>query len=61
MADLRAAGVDDQAITDVIYVCFLFNVIDRVADALGFDIPPSYNKGFLHTAHATPDEESGVH
>ena len=33
---LRLAGVSDQAIENAIYVCALFNVIDRVADALGF-------------------------
>lgn len=36
---LRVAGVSDQAITDAIYVCTLFNLIDRVADALGFKVP----------------------
>ena len=39
VAPLRAAGLSDQAIEDAIYVCAYFNVIDRVADALGFDIP----------------------
>ena len=28
---------EDGAI-DVLYVCFAFNLIDRVADALGFDL-----------------------
>jgi alkylhydroperoxidase family enzyme len=36
---LRAAGVGKEAIIDAIYVCFLFNLIDRVADALDFQIP----------------------
>ena len=39
LAPLRAAGVREQAIADAIYVCALFNVIDRVADALGFEVP----------------------
>jgi len=39
---LRAAGVSDRAILDAIYVCFLFNLMDRVADALGFDVPASF-------------------
>jgi hypothetical protein len=30
------AGVSADAVTDVIYVCFAFNLIDRVSDALGF-------------------------
>jgi alkylhydroperoxidase family enzyme len=39
--DLRAtlqAGVSEDAVIDVLYVCFAFNLIDRVADALGFDL-----------------------
>lgn len=39
--DLRAvldAGVSEDAITDAVYVCFAFNLIDRVSDALGFDL-----------------------
>ena len=44
-AAVRAAGVSDQALTDAIYVCALFNLIDRVADALGFDVPTSFAAG----------------
>ena len=39
--DLRAtleAGVSEDAVIDAMYVCFAFNLIDRVADALGFDL-----------------------
>ena len=39
--DLRAtleAGVSEDDAIDAIYVCFAFNLIDRVADALGFDL-----------------------
>jgi alkylhydroperoxidase family enzyme len=39
--DLRAtleAGVSEDAVLDAMYVCFAFNLIDRVADALGFDL-----------------------
>ena len=39
VAPLRAAGLSDQAIEDAIQVCVLFNLIDRVADALNFDVP----------------------
>jgi len=39
VAPLRAAGVSDQAIEDAIQVCVLFNLIDRVADALDFEVP----------------------
>jgi alkylhydroperoxidase family enzyme len=39
--DVRAtleAGVSEAGVLDAIYVCFAFNLIDRVADALGFDL-----------------------
>lgn len=36
---LRGAGLSDEAIRDAIYVCATFNVIDRLADAFGFDVP----------------------
>jgi len=34
---LRAAGLTDEEIEDAIHVCALFNVINRVGDALGFE------------------------
>jgi hypothetical protein len=39
--DVRAvlsAGVSEDAVRDAVYVCFAFNLIDRVSDALGFDL-----------------------
>jgi hypothetical protein len=39
--DLRTilnAGVSEDAVKDVVYVCCVFNLIDRVSDALGFDL-----------------------
>ncbi|HXF96069.1 MAG TPA: hypothetical protein VNI61_08185 [Gemmatimonadales bacterium] len=36
---LRRAGLSDEAIEDAIHVCALFNIYDRMADTLGFDIP----------------------
>jgi hypothetical protein len=36
----RTAGVSAPALADAIYVCFIFNVIDRLADATGFALPP---------------------
>ncbi len=38
---LRAAGLSQAAIREAMYVCYLFNVYDRVADALGFRLHPS--------------------
>jgi alkylhydroperoxidase family enzyme len=39
MRCLKAAGVSDRAIREATYVCFLFNVLDRLADALDFTLP----------------------
>ena len=35
---IRAEGVSDQAISDAMHVCFGFNLIDRLADALGWHV-----------------------
>ena len=37
VAPLRAAALEDEEIADAIHVCALFNVINRVADSLGFE------------------------
>ena len=39
LAPLRAAGVSDAGIEDAIQVCVLFNIYDRLADSLGFELP----------------------
>ena len=36
---VRAAGVSDRALRDAIMVCALFNMIVRLADSLGWDVP----------------------
>ena len=36
MEPLRAAGLADDEIEDAIQVCSIFNIINRMADALGF-------------------------
>ncbi len=36
---VRAAGVSDEAIVDAIHVASLFNMIARLADSLGWDVP----------------------
>lgn len=45
---LRAVGVSEQAIEDALVVCALFNIIDRIADALDVAIPSA--EGFARTA-----------
>jgi uncharacterized peroxidase-related enzyme len=37
VAPLHAAGLTDEEIADAIHVCAIFNVINRVADSLGFE------------------------
>jgi alkylhydroperoxidase family enzyme len=37
---VRAAGVSDDALIDAIHVCALFSMIVRLADSLGWDVPP---------------------
>ncbi|HEY6635174.1 MAG TPA: hypothetical protein VI141_06130 [Acidimicrobiia bacterium] len=45
--ELRREGLSDQSIDDVILICTLFNIIDRLADAFGFFQPDEegYRKG----------------
>jgi uncharacterized peroxidase-related enzyme len=39
IAPLRTAGVSDDAIEDAIQVCALFNIYDRLADAMKWHLP----------------------
>lgn len=36
---LRAAGLTDEAIADAVHVCAAFNIFDRLADSLGWEVP----------------------
>ena len=36
---MKSVGVSDKAIEEAIYICFLFSLMDRLADAFGFDMP----------------------
>jgi alkylhydroperoxidase family enzyme len=51
--DLRVtldAGVSEDGAIDAMYVCFAFNLIDRVSDALGFDLmdEDGYRRGAMN-------------
>jgi alkylhydroperoxidase family enzyme len=37
--EVRATGVSDEALVDAIHVGALFNMIARLADSLGWDVP----------------------
>lgn len=37
--EVMRAGVSKHAIQDALEVAFLFNVYDRLADAMGWDVP----------------------
>ena len=36
---VRAAGVSDEAMVDAVHVAALFNMITRLADSIGWDVP----------------------
>lgn len=39
MTSLRETGLSDEAIEDAIHICAIFNTLNRLADALGFQVP----------------------
>ena len=45
---LRTEGLSEEAIEDAIHVTVLFNIMDRIADSLGFEIPTA--EGFARAA-----------
>jgi hypothetical protein len=44
-----ALGASRQAVQDAMHVAFLFNVYDRLADAMGWDVPAE-GSGFWQTS-----------
>ena len=48
--NVLAAGVSEEALVDAIHVAALFNMIVRLADSLGWDVPPF--ESFLERADA---------
>jgi hypothetical protein len=49
LREVLEAGVSEDAAADAVYVCFAFNLIDRVSDALGFDLMDE--QGYRQGAH----------
>ena len=50
--DVRAVlalGVSRRAVVDAMHVAFLFNVYDRLADAMGWDVP-AQESGFYESS-----------
>jgi len=43
-AALLEAGIPADGVRELLYVCFLFNVLDRLADGLDFDMPDDTTK-----------------
>ena len=41
VALLREQGITDRAIVNATYICTGFNIINRIADAVGFKLPPA--------------------
>ena len=37
VAPLREAGLSDEEIADAIHICAIFNLINRLADAMGWE------------------------
>jgi hypothetical protein len=66
---VRATGLADEAISDAIHVCALFNVIDRIADSMGFEVPPAdyfalqakpfFEEGYTLGVSGMPSEDRG--
>jgi hypothetical protein len=44
------AGVSRQAIQDALEVAFLFNIYDRLADSMGWDVPAVAGGFYLASA-----------
>ena len=41
LAPMREAGVSEQGIEEAMYVCFLFNIVNRLADTFDFEVASS--------------------
>jgi uncharacterized peroxidase-related enzyme len=43
-AELRFQGFDDRAIHEIVQIAALFNYYDRLADGLGIELEPNFDK-----------------
>jgi alkylhydroperoxidase family enzyme len=62
---VRAAGVSDEALIDAVHLAALFNMIVRLADSLGWDVPTFEEFGaradaMLSSGYALPPEAPGT-
>jgi alkylhydroperoxidase family enzyme len=58
---VRAQGVSEKALIDAVHVAALFNMIVRLADSLGWDVPPfddfaARADAMLSSGYALPQE-----
>jgi alkylhydroperoxidase family enzyme len=42
-----AAGVSREALAEAVHVAYLFNIYDRLADTLGWDVPPADDGSYV--------------
>jgi hypothetical protein len=61
---VRTQGVSDEALIDAVHVAALFNMIVRLADSLGWDVPTFDEFGaradaMLSSGYALPQEATG--
>jgi alkylhydroperoxidase family enzyme len=45
-----ATGVDREALTHAVHVAYLFNIYDRLSDAMGWDVPDKASGAYQATA-----------
>ncbi len=54
---LRAAGLDDEQVLDVVLVACLFNFMTRLADGLGAEVEPAKEKAVNGWLQISPGPE----
>ncbi len=54
-----ATGVSRQGVEDALHVAFLFNIYDRMADSMGWDVPEESGTFYSSQAKALLDKGYG--